>query len=339
MALWYVPPLVRGLGRGLRTFVLAVAATSALVATLAGGGAAENADELERRAEALRLENRQLAAGARSAVAELATIESRLTRTRVELASFRARARDVRTRRRAVRAELTVVRSALRATQEALARRLQSIYEDGEADTLAVVLGAQSLDEALSAIETIDLAATQDKGLLERARSASSRLAALGRRLAARERDLEQLAAVRAAAAAALADARADRLRLIAAARSAKRSNGAEIAALQKRARMLASANRPAPVSPGVHSLTVAATAYALPGRTATGRTAGWGSVAVDPSVIPLGSRLRIPGYGFGVASDVGSAIQGARIDVWFPTESQALEWGNRVVTIAIYSD
>jgi 3D (Asp-Asp-Asp) domain-containing protein len=319
--------------------LVAVATTSALVATLAGGGAAESSGELERRAEALRLENRQLEAGAQSAVAELTAIESRLTRTRVELASFRARAQDVRGRRRAVRAELTVVRSALRATQEALARRLQSIYEDGETDTLAVVLGAQSLDEAVSAIESIDLAATQDQGLLERARSASSRLAALGRRLAARERELEQLAAVRAAAAAALADARADRLRVIAAARSAKSSNGAQIAALQQRARTLASANRPAPASPGVHSLTVVATAYALPGVTATGRPVGWGAVAVDPSVIPLGSRLRIPGYGYGVASDVGGAIQGARIDVWFPTEAEALEWGSRVVTITVHSD
>jgi 3D (Asp-Asp-Asp) domain-containing protein len=280
-----------------------------------------------------------LAAETQSAVAELAGIESRLTRTHVELASFRARTGDVRARRRAVRGELAIVRSALRATQDALAMRLQSIYEHGDTDAIAVVLGAQSLDGALSAIETIDLAATQDKGLLQRARAAATRLAALERRLAARERELEHLAAVRAAAAAALADARSDRLRVIAAARGANRSNGAEIAGLQTRARTLASANRPAQASPGVHSLTVAATAYALPGRTATGRAVGWGTVAVDPSVIPLGSRLRIPGYGFGVASDVGSAITGARIDVWFPTEGQALAWGNRVVTITVNSD
>jgi peptidoglycan DL-endopeptidase CwlO len=322
-----------------RTFLLAVATTSALLATLAGGGAAENAAELDRRAEALRAENRELEAGARSAVVELAVIESRLTRTRVEVASFRARAGDVGARRRAVRAELAIVRSALRMTQEALAKRLQSLYEDGEADTLAVVLGAQSLDEALSAIETTDLAVTQDKGLLDRARLASRRLAALGRRLAARERELEQLAAVRAAAAAALADARADRLRAIAAARATERGNAAEIEALQERARTLASANRPAPVSPGLHSLTVVATAYALPGRTASGRPVGWGAVAVDPSVIPLGSRLRIPGYGLGVAADVGGAIKGARIDVWFPTVAQARTWGSRVVTITVYSD
>jgi 3D (Asp-Asp-Asp) domain-containing protein len=323
----------------LRTFCLAVLATTAVVATLPGGGAAEGAGELERRAEALRAENQKLAAGAQSALADLAAIESRLSRTRAEVASFRTRAAQVRTRHQAVREELQIVRSALQATQRALAKRLQSIYEDGDTDTLAVVLGAQSLDEALSAIETIDVAATQDEDLLGRARSASKRLASLGRMLAARERELEQLAAVRAAAAAALADARSDRLRVIASVRTASRSNKAEISALQERARRLASADRPAPASPGVHSLPVVATAYALKGRTASGTPVGWGAVAVDPSVIPMGSRLRIPGYGFGVAADVGGAIRGARIDLWFPSVAQARAWGSRAVTITVYSN
>jgi 3D (Asp-Asp-Asp) domain-containing protein len=60
--------------------------------------------------------------------------------------------------------------------------------------------------------------------------------------------------------------------------------------------------------------------------------------VAVDPSVIPLGSRLGIPGYGLGVAADTGGAIQGARIDLWFPTVAQAHAWGSRVVTITVFS-
>ena len=44
--------------------------------------------------------------------------------------------------------------------------------------------------------------------------------------------------------------------------------------------------------------------------------------------MIPLGTRMTIPGYGTGVASDTGSAVQGARIDLWFPTDAQALAWG-----------
>jgi 3D (Asp-Asp-Asp) domain-containing protein/peptidoglycan hydrolase CwlO-like protein len=346
IALWYLPALVRWPGRGVQSFSFAVLAGTAVLAMLPGGGAAETAGELERRAQALRAENARLAAGARWAVEDVATLESRLARTRAELASFRARTAQVRTKRQAVQHELAIVRSSVRSAQRAIAKRLQTVYEHGEADTLAVVLGATSLNDVLSAIETIDLAATQDEDLLEQARAVSTRLAALERALAARERELAQLAAVRAAAAAALAEARADRLRAIAANRWARRSNTATIADLEEQARALASAPVPgAPSLPtgsaasGVHTLTVVATAYSLPGRTASGRPVGWGAVAVDPSVIPMGSRLAVPGYGLGVAADVGSAIRGARIDLWFPTVAQARAWGSRVVSITVYSN
>jgi 3D (Asp-Asp-Asp) domain-containing protein len=70
---------------------------------------------------------------------------------------------------------------------------------------------------------------------------------------------------------------------------------------------------------------------------TASGVPVGWGIVAVDPSVIPLGTRMTIPGYGEGVAADTGGAVQGAIIDVWFPSTAQALAWGRRTVTITLH--
>lgn len=87
--------------------------------------------------------------------------------------------------------------------------------------------------------------------------------------------------------------------------------------------------------------LTVIATAYA-PGvggvgtRTAVGGRARYGVVAVDPRVIPLGTRLYIPGYGYGVAADTGGAIKGKKIDVCFDTGAEAIAWGRRTVTITI---
>jgi 3D (Asp-Asp-Asp) domain-containing protein/peptidoglycan hydrolase CwlO-like protein len=336
----------------MRTLCAVLLSGVAVGVSLPAAGGAETADDLEAQAEALREENAELASGSRSALASLTTIESRLAQARSELASFRARSAQVRAKRQAVGQELRIVRAALRLTQDALATRLRALYEEGHSDVLAVILGAASLDEALSAVETLDLAASQDEDLLERAREASRRLARLSATLAARQRELDQLAAARSAAAASLAAARVERLHTIATLRTAHRANAGEIAILGERARTLASVP-PAPATPvatpgapsipagpasaGVRSLTVHATAYALPGRTASGRTVGWGVVAVDPSVIPLGSRLAIPGYGMGVAADTGGAIQGARIDVWFPTIAQAEEWGNRVVTVTIY--
>jgi 3D (Asp-Asp-Asp) domain-containing protein/peptidoglycan hydrolase CwlO-like protein len=337
----------------LRTLFLAVLATTAVSATLAGAGSAETASELERQAEALRGENSTLAAGSQSAVQGLQAIEARLQRTRAELASFRARAAVVRDRRSAVNDELGVARASVRSSRDALARRLQALYEQGETDILEVLLGGGSLHGALEALEAFDQAARQDKVLLVRARSASTRLARLSRSLAARERELEQLAAVREAAAASLEEARAERLRRIAAMQAASRANSGRIADLEGRARALASAQSaavptealvpgapqiPSGIASGVHTLTVVATAYALSGTTASGRPVGWGAVAVDPSVIPMGSRLSVPGYGLGVAADTGSAIQGARIDLWFPSVEEARAWGSRMVTITVYS-
>ena len=84
------------------------------------------------------------------------------------------------------------------------------------------------------------------------------------------------------------------------------------------------------------HTISVVATGYSMSGTTATGVPVGWGTVAVDPSVIPLGSRLTIPGYGNGVAADTGSGVHGAVVDLWFPTRQQALDWGRRVVTVTL---
>jgi 3D (Asp-Asp-Asp) domain-containing protein len=84
-------------------------------------------------------------------------------------------------------------------------------------------------------------------------------------------------------------------------------------------------------------SLTVVATGYALGGRTATGLPVGWGVAAVDPSVIPLGTHMTVPGYGEAVAADVGGAVRGAVLDLWFPTVAQANAWGRRSVTVILH--
>jgi 3D (Asp-Asp-Asp) domain-containing protein len=75
-----------------------------------------------------------------------------------------------------------------------------------------------------------------------------------------------------------------------------------------------------------------------LNARTATGTRTRWGVVAVDPRFIPLGSTMRIEGYGDQVflAEDVGGAIRGATIDIWLPDGSEARRYGTqrRRVTI-----
>lgn len=82
-------------------------------------------------------------------------------------------------------------------------------------------------------------------------------------------------------------------------------------------------------------ALWVEASAYTYTGRkTYTGTNPGPGTIAVDPRVIPLGTRLYVEGYGYGVARDVGSSIVGNKIDVFLESEAAARKWGRRMVNV-----
>lgn len=74
-------------------------------------------------------------------------------------------------------------------------------------------------------------------------------------------------------------------------------------------------------------------------GLTATGIPARRGVVAVDPRVIPLGTRLYVEGYGPALAADTGGAIKGERIDLCFDSVAQADDWGVREVKVYVLAN
>jgi 3D (Asp-Asp-Asp) domain-containing protein len=83
--------------------------------------------------------------------------------------------------------------------------------------------------------------------------------------------------------------------------------------------------------------LQMRATAYTHTGhRTCTGTYPEVGTIAVDPRVIPLGTKLYVDGYGFGTAQDTGGAIKGNIIDLFMETNQECIKWGNRKVTVYI---
>ncbi|GIN64495.1 hypothetical protein J27TS8_44880 [Robertmurraya siralis] len=90
---------------------------------------------------------------------------------------------------------------------------------------------------------------------------------------------------------------------------------------------------------------TVSSTAYTAncngcSGITATGynlkANPGAKIIAVDPRVIPLGTKVYVEGYGYAIAADTGSAIKGNKIDVFFSSQSAAYRWGRKNVKIKI---
>lgn len=90
-------------------------------------------------------------------------------------------------------------------------------------------------------------------------------------------------------------------------------------------------------------SMVLTATAYSpfcrgcsKSGKTATGIKAKKGVVAVDPRVIPLGTKLYIPGYGYALAADTGGAIKGKRIDLCFNTRKEVSRFGRKKIKVYI---
>lgn len=88
-------------------------------------------------------------------------------------------------------------------------------------------------------------------------------------------------------------------------------------------------------------SYTMEATAYTGGTYTAMGLQPtrdpnGLSTIAVDPSIIPLGSKVYIPGYGEAIASDTGSAINGYIVDLYLNSYDDCINWGRQSVTVNV---
>jgi 3D (Asp-Asp-Asp) domain-containing protein len=333
----------------LLAFVACFAAGVALPASGAG-----SSSSLRQQAQQLAQKNTALASRSRAAVLTLYGLDSELARRQAQLSALRSQAEALAHERALTKERLALAKRTFGIAQGQLAARLQAVYEQGASDPVAIVLGAKSLDDALSGLETVNAAADADKSVVAQVRASRIAYVKLQRKLAVRAERLRRLERSVAASVSALASARAERVTYIQRLATERRLNISQIGSLESQAQAIeaqaqqvavqqtattgaAVASAPAPIAAEGRTLTVTATAYTLPGRTATGAPVGYGVVAVDPSVIPLGTRMTIPGYGEGVAADTGGAIQGAVIDLWFPTAAAAAAWGRRTVTITLH--
>jgi 3D (Asp-Asp-Asp) domain-containing protein len=306
---------------------------------------ADGASPPRSQAAALRVGAASLDKRASNATLELYALETELRRARGDLDALAARRAQVARARAATQTQLEIANQAVLASESQLAVLVRALYERrDQADPLAVLLSAESVDEALAGFDSLSRVVGENNRIIEQARVTRTKLAALGARLAEQEDELNRLAAAAAQHAAELAATAAARTSFITGLRqkqglTAARLAVAEAATAEQRT---ASTSEPEPAPPvaiaesGPRKITVTATGYSLRGRTSTGIRTGPGVVAVDPSVIPLGTRLTIPGYGTGVAADTGGAMHGNVIDLWFPTMQQARAWGRRTVTVTI---
>ena len=347
-----------------------------------------------------------------TALLDLYSLETALGRARAELSSLRGAITSLRRQEASARKELVIARSALQQSEVALGQTLRILYERGEPNAIAILLGSESLDAALTQLDALDRSARDNRRIIGQTLAARKRAAALTTRLHARQTTLHGVEQRQTAAVKSLEQSRTTRAdyihnlrvqRHLAEARivqlevnatAAERTSALLAAQARARARQAAAdaataraaaakaktatgatgatgstttvAAPPTPASPptstlptdetpagaslpddgasaaasagsGDRTLTVTVTAYTLRGHTATGIPTSWGIVAVDPNVIPLGTKMTIPGYGEAIAADTGPGVRGRALDVWVPDYATAIAFGRRTVTIVLH--
>jgi 3D (Asp-Asp-Asp) domain-containing protein len=310
----------------------------------------------------LQTRGKSLAQREHAALLDLYAAESSLARAQSAAATVHARQAAVAAGQRSLRRRAAIIRASLRVAQARIGQALRDLYMQGQPDPIAIFLGAESLDDAIASIDSITRSTRRNKRLIGDMRRTQGSVRKIELRLAARSQDLAAASAAATASTARFQRAVEDRVGVVSSLRRQQDITRLELARLEQQAKAAqqrsakltpapapaptaapapatttATPSAPAPAPSGTRTLVVDAVAYHLPGKTASGLPVGVGVIAVDPRVIPLGTRVFVPGYGPAVAADVGTAIIGNIIDLWMSTTAQARAWGRRTVTITIY--
>jgi 3D (Asp-Asp-Asp) domain-containing protein/peptidoglycan hydrolase CwlO-like protein len=326
-----------------------------VLSLLVSGGA--RADDPTSQADALRAHNTSLAAKSHQVLLRLYSLQTRLAQSERRVSALKDESARLEREEESARLQLAVARDNMASAHSQLGERLRQLYIEGEVDPLAVLLGSESLDDALTALDGLNRLAEQDQAIIEQLTKARSDLRIALARLTERRAELRAALDQAKDARAYLLRAQAEQSSYLASLRRQQDLNRAQISKLSTQAEESeqqtedlgsgggtgggggggGGGGAPPPPPPSGSKVTVSSTGYCLKGTTATGIPVGWGVIAVDPAFIPLGTRMFVPGYGEGVAADTGSAVRGAMIDVWFPKCTQAQGWGRRTVTITLH--
>lgn len=237
--------------------------------------------------------------------------------------------------------------------QDLFKKRVRAMYISGTDSYLSVVLSADNLDDFISRVDMISKVISYDNKTIAKLKEKQAAIAKEKDALNKESKKLETLKNSNENTLATLskdinaqkellskATEKEQQLLAVEASRKAAAETPKEIAVntTSKSGTLSRGSSKSLSYS---KVLAMQSTAYATHGITASGAgtirdPGGYSTIAVDPRVIPLGSRVYVEGYGYAIASDTGSAIKGNIIDLFFNSQSEALSWGRRAVTVYI---
>lgn len=239
--------------------------------------------------------------------------------------------------------KLKYAKDKSKAQKKVFDSRLRAMYMSGTDGYIELLLSSNSFEDFLSRVDTVSRIIKFDKGIMDKLKKNEQTIDSEKKNLVyqntklqtlrnGNEKILSKLNSDIATQKNLLAKTSAKEKELLA---KEEEQNSRQVA-FNSAHSSGAVLSRGGSVSSASKVIAVNATAYSDDGLTATGAHTSQGIIAVDPRVIPLGSRVYVEGYGYAVAADTGGAIIGNRIDVFIPSESGARNWGMRLVNVYI---
>lgn len=257
--------------------------------------------------------------------------------------------------------QLKSTENKLNNQQDLLKKRVRAMYMNGKSSYLQIVFSSKSFSDLLSNVNTVTSVMNFDNNILSNVEKEKKNILVQKENLSYANKQLQALKTSNESTLSKLNnDIKQEKTLLASATEKEKQlidkqkaEEEAAARAKQLAAQKVATANNtrntlnvslfggPAPVG---KTISVVATAYSDNGCTSTGphtsrNPGGYSTIAVDPRVIPLNSKVYVQGYGYAIAADTGGAIIGNRIDVFFPSDAECESWGVRTVSVTIISN
>lgn len=224
-------------------------------------------------------------------------------------------------------------------------KRIQSIYKDGETHFLEVLIKSKTINDILNKMGIFELIADNDTKLIKQIEKEQQKINSMQEEINSKISSLRELESENQINYSRLILKQKTKKQYLNDIKQAKlevNTINDQVRVVRKKMDSLGDSNRPKG-----RTIKVLTTGYGTNcpdcgtnGTTSTGMPAGRGVAAVsaDPSsrVVPLGTKVYVPGYGKAVIGDIGGGVASNQIDLGFETHGQALSWGSRWVNVTV---
>ncbi len=284
-------------------------------------------------------------------VQEVVTLDSEISSVSARIASLQGRSAELKDRIVALKAEAEAAKARLGRKKTDLTRRARDLYVNGRTSSVELLLSSADISEFMQRSQYQERLAAGDSKMVVEITGEAKKLAASLDEMSASKKEIDAMAGEAVAKKERMTSARREKQQLLARAGTASAQVQSNASSVETKMKQLnpqpskPSPGQPAPApsgpAPAGKKMNMVATMYCplepgLDDHTATGMKATRGVIAVDPRVIPLGTRMYVEGYGNGIAGDTGSAIKGNRIDLCVDTLEECNSYGSRSVEVTI---